>query len=59
MRIKIKKYLPRFKIAFNIDDFLIFTGTILAVYGLWGYDPRAALIILGIWLIFLGRGGND
>lgn len=54
------KKLTRLKIPIDFNDCLIITGTALFTCGLWGYDPRAALITLGAWLIFLGRpeGGD-
>lgn len=56
-----KPKLPQIKIPIDFDDLLIIAGTACFTYGLWGYDPRAALIVLGGWLIILGRpkGGGS
>lgn len=45
----------------DLDDIFILAGTICFTYGLWGYDPRAALMALGVWLVVLGRakGGDN
>ncbi len=61
---KFKLKMPRFhrlKIPLDVDDALIIVGSGLFTYGLWGYDPRMALMILGIWLVILGRakGGDN
>ena len=59
MKIKIPKLrLPQLKL--DIDDALIIAGTISFTAGLYGYDPRAAAMALGLWLVFLGRprGGD-
>jgi hypothetical protein len=50
-----KLKLPRIKVSIDIDDLLIIAGTACFTYGLWGYDPRAALMTLGAWLVLLGR----
>jgi hypothetical protein len=62
--IKLKQkllWLTRIKIPIDLDDLFILVGTSLSVYGLWGFDPRIAWIMLGVWLIFLGRprGGAE
>lgn len=49
----------RFKVQLpiDLDDIFILAGTFSFTYGLWSYDPRAALMALGVWLVFLGRPG--
>lgn len=53
--------LSRIKMPIDLDDIFILAGTICFTYGLWGYDPRAALMALGVWLVVLGRakGGDN
>lgn len=48
------------KLKLDFDDCLIIAGTALCTVGFWGIDHRLALIILGVWLIFLGsrKGGS-
>jgi len=53
--LKIRLNIPRIKIPLDIDDAFILAGTAAFTFGLWGYDWRAALMALGMWLIFLGR----
>lgn len=48
---------PKIKLPIDLDDIFILAGTITFTVGLWGYDPRAALMALGVWLVFLGRPG--
>jgi len=51
----------KFKIPFDFNDVFIVAGTSLFTYGAWGFDPRVAMMVLGVWLIFLGRpqGGGS
>ncbi|MGE5553306.1 MAG: hypothetical protein ACM3XZ_05205 [Betaproteobacteria bacterium] len=48
------------RIRVDPDDALIVAGTVLAAVGLWGIDWRLSLVLLGLWLIFLGgrKGGK-
>jgi hypothetical protein len=50
-----KLKLPKIKIPVDFSDVFVLAGTACFVYGLWGYDPRAALMALGMWLTYLGR----
>lgn len=62
MKFKLKMpRIHRLKIPLDADDALIIAGSALFTVGLWGYDPRAALMALGSWLVFLGRsrGGGS
>lgn len=56
-----KPKLLRIKIPIDSDDLFILAGTACFTYGLWGYDPRTALMALGAWLVFLGwpKGGGS
>jgi hypothetical protein len=56
MKIKIPILkLPKLKLPLDFDDLLLIAGTITFTIGLWGYDYRKALMVLGAWLIFLAR----
>jgi hypothetical protein len=46
---------------FDLDDALLIGGTACTTVGLWSFDYRIALVVLGLWLVWLGiprRGGE-
>lgn len=48
-KLNVRPYMP------SLRDLHLYGGALLVAVGAWLYDPRLALGVVGVYLVYLGR----